>query len=418
MPFAHPYFPSYRLLLRAACLLWLVFMLPAGSFGTDEQIYEREKIEVEEGITSHRININRLEQGIASQHQQIAETIQKERVVLADIEEIDLRLQKQVERLGELEVRMADQASLIDEKEEEIALAKGRRDKVKEHLRTRINAYYKMGRIGIINVAFSAQTFPDFLKFHDSFQGLIKYDKEMLDVYKQAVSGLEKARKSLVLEQGLLDEFVRQAKVEKENLNLILLEKNNLLEQIRGEADLHKKAIAEMKEAARELTASLMELEIKKDFLDQGFLLHKGKLEAPVEGEVIARFNQLCKNKLGVSRRIRGIAIDAADNAKIKAVYDGVVVYSGYQRGYGNTVIINHGHDFFTVTSRLEKIMVSKGQEVKIGELIGFAGDTATLVEDGVYFEIRKRKKSLNPLKWLDRSKIIIGKKKPDARGA
>ena len=60
--------------------------------------------------------------------------------------------------------------------------------------------------------------------------------------------------------------------------------------------------------------------------------------------------------------------------------------FSGYIRGFGNTVIIHHGFEYYTVTSRIEKILVKKGQKVKQGQSIGVTGDTATLLmKDSIF---------------------------------
>jgi murein DD-endopeptidase MepM/ murein hydrolase activator NlpD len=58
------------------------------------------------------------------------------------------------------------------------------------------------------------------------------------------------------------------------------------------------------------------------------------------------------------------------------------------------------------VTSRIEKILVKKGQEVKKKGIIGIMGDTATLFDEGLYFEIRHGRESLDPLLWLNKNKL------------
>ena len=87
---------------------------------------------------------------------------------------------------------------------------------------------------------------------------------------------------------------------------------------------------------------------------------------------------------------------------------DGEVTFSGYLRGFGNTVIIHHGFEYYTVTSRIEKILVKKGQKVKQGQSIGVMGDTATLFDEGLYFEIRHGSESEDPLLWLNPDKLTI----------
>ena len=64
-------------------------------------------------------------------------------------------------------------------------------------------------------------------------------------------------------------------------------------------------------------------------------------------------------------------------------------------------VVIDHGFNYYTVTSRLDTIMVKEGDKVDRGTLIGSTGDMATLFARGLYFEIRTGSTPLDPLQWL-----------------
>lgn len=392
----------------ATFIVSLFFLsIPVPGF-TLNDAFESEKKEVKQGIKKYRINIRRLQQGIIQQQEEVKKTLQQERVLLAEIENIDMRLHEQLEKLSVLEERMTNQLELINFKERELDRAKGERNTVKQHLESRISAYYKMGRIGVINVAFSTKTLPELLQFHESFQSLMRYDQNVIDTYRHTITELERAKKALTLEQTLLTDFINQATEEKEKTRFIRQEKETLLTQIKTKTSLQKQAIAEMEKAASELSSSLVVLESKEDFLDQGFLLNKGKLHSPVAGRVITKFSQVTTNRMGINKKSQGISINVTDGEKIRAIYDGVVIFAGYHRGYGNTIIIHHGYKYFTIISRIEKIAVKKSEPVKTGDLIGLAGDTATLIEDGIYFEIRKNKQSLDPLDWVDQKNLII----------
>ena len=66
-------------------------------------------------------------------------------------------------------------------------------------------------------------------------------------------------------------------------------------------------------------------------------------------------------------------------------------------------VIIDHGLDYYSITTRMEQIIAEENQLVKGGDIVGTAGDIATLFEKGIYFEIRHQSKPLDPLKWISR---------------
>jgi murein hydrolase activator len=371
-----------------------------------------EKQKFETGINKYRINISRLQQGIRLQEEEMEHSLSRERDLLAELENIDMRLQEHREKLMVLQGRMAAQQDLIELKEKELNRVKAEKHAVQLHLQKRLSAYYKMGRIGLINVAFSAQTLPELLTFHDSFHSLIGYDQSLIETYRKSISEMEKVKEALTLERTLLQEFITQGEEEKNQVNATRQEKESLLSLIRTQTKLHEQAIKEMAEAASKLSASLVVMQKKEQIADQGFLLKRGKLPPPVNGTIITSFNQEKTNTLGISGKSKGITIKAPDGTKVKAIFGGTVLFSGYLRGYGNTIIVNHGYQYYSIVSRVEKLLINKGDSVSSGDIIAIMGDTATLMEEGLYFEIRHETESLDPLQWLDKTSLETNTKK------
>ncbi len=399
----------YRLLisffLPTVCL---VLLLPATIEAKQESSRTIEKQRIEKGIKRYRIHIRRLQQGVRKQQKLIKKSIEQERNLLAELEDIDNRLQEQKEKLGALEERMGAQQLLINAKEKELSRAISNKEAVQLHLQKRISAYYKMGRIGLINVAFTAETLPSLLKFHDAFTYLIEYDQSVITTYKHTIQELSNAKELLTLEKNLLKEFIIQAKEEEERIDETKKEKLTLLEHIRTQTKLHQQAILELQRASAQLTSSLQHMQIKKETFQKGFIVKKGKHRPPVSGFVLSTFNTKVSNKLGISKLNKGIDIQVANGSRVRAVFDGVITYAGYLRGYGNTVIINHGHNYFSIVSRLERLAVQVGRSVNGGDIIGITGDTAMIMEDGIHFEIRHGSKQLDPLDWLDTAQLKL----------
>jgi murein DD-endopeptidase MepM/ murein hydrolase activator NlpD len=72
-----------------------------------------------------------------------------------------------------------------------------------------------------------------------------------------------------------------------------------------------------------------------------------------------------------------GLDYLAPDNTQIKAPADGKVVYVGPSTGYGNIIVIDHGHGVYTLYAHLDKADIAKvrtGQEVKQDEVFATTG--------------------------------------------
>lgn len=391
---------------QSLCVL-LSFVIAISITGLAYPGYSAETNDPEKNnVSGYRIKIRRLQHGIVQQKNQISENQAQEHSILEEIEALDNKLSIQKEKLVQLKAKVNKQQSLIDR--QETALSKIRKDRnlVEKHLQKRITAYYTMGDIGLLNVTFSTKTLPELLTFHDSFDSLIKYDQDVIKVYRETINDLERATEALTLEKSVLEDFVIQATLEEASLEEMKIDKRGLLTHIRTQTKLHKQAIEEMQQASENLADSIVAIKNKNNVYEEGFFSNKGSLPPPVEGTIITLFQQEKTNKLGIVRKSLGIELAASDGTEIVAVSGGEVIYAGYLRGYGNTVIIHHGLQYYTVTSRIEKILVEQGDKIKVRDKIGIVGDTATLFDEGLYFEIRHGRESLDPLLWLNPNRL------------
>lgn len=388
------------------CLLLLPFTISNTSLAATNRSVEKQRIK--KGIQKYRINIRKLQDGIAGQQLQVETSREQKRDLLAELAQIDQKLYKLLDKLHGLESRMEKQQQLIDAKNAELHLAMELKQNVQTHLQKRIKAFYKMGEIGVANVAFSSESMPSMLRFRDSFASLIDYDKELLNTYRLSITDLQHAETTLELEKGILDDFIILAKEDQAAIGSSREDKERLINQIETQKELHEQAVREMQKAAEQLAQSLDVLRRENDLFDQGFLLDKGKHPAPLHGQITALFGEKRKNKLGITGNSTGITIATHGTQQVKAIYEGQVRYAAYLYGYGNTVIIDHGFQYFSILSRLEKLLVREGDLVTEAQPIALTGDTATLMEDGIYLEIRLGSKPLDPLQWLDKQGLIL----------
>jgi len=393
---------SFQQTLWGLLFLFCALTLLLPTITSAKQNRKAEKEQIEQGIRTFRINISKLQKGISIQEELILSSKKEERNLLQELAQLDEKLQKRLGKLQALEEEMRKQQKLIDNKESEKQLAETEKQQVQKHLQKRIKAFYKMGRIGVANVAFSSETLPHMLNFRDSFTTLIEYDTDIIKQYRESITLLQQTKDTLDLEKSILDDFLHEAKSKHEAINKTVREKEALLAQIKTQKELHEQAVAEMEKAANELSISLNTLQEKKQLFNQGFLLDKGKHPTPVNGKVLAVFGQPRVNRLGIKGQSTGITIATPGINRVNAIFDGEVRYASYLHGYGNTIIIDHGYKYFSILSRLEKILKKKGDKVSRGDLIGLTGDTATLMDEGIYLEIRHGSKPLDPLEWID----------------
>jgi len=128
--------------------------------------------------------------------------------------------------------------------------------------------------------------------------------------------------------------------------------------------------------------------------LSGNFEKNKGHLPWPVSGTVSMAFGPHEYIK-GIIHNNQGVTIDVTAGAAVKAVFEGVVS-SVFNVGDVSAVIIRHGK-YFTTYSNLSTVSVSKGEQVKTGQIIGRVGDIGQLE-----FVLSDEKDHMfDPEKWL-----------------
>lgn len=113
----------------------------------------------------------------------------------------------------------------------------------------------------------------------------------------------------------------------------------------------------------------------------------------PVKGRLIKNFaaGDLCK----------GIDIAGKAGTPVLAAASGKVVYAGNGlRGYGELLILKHNDEFLSAYAHNQKLLVSEGQTVRIGQEIARMGNTESK-QVMLHFEIRRAGKPVDPVKFL-----------------
>ncbi|MCB0311199.1 MAG: M23 family metallopeptidase [Bdellovibrionales bacterium] len=96
-----------------------------------------------------------------------------------------------------------------------------------------------------------------------------------------------------------------------------------------------------------------------------------------------------------------GVDLAAPVGAPIRAVADGIVVFSDPYAGYGKLVVITHSNGLTTHYGHCHELRVAPGTRVKAGQIIATVGSTGRSTGPHLHFEVRKNGKALDPMKFL-----------------
>ena len=102
-----------------------------------------------------------------------------------------------------------------------------------------------------------------------------------------------------------------------------------------------------------------------------------------------------------------GVDYAAPTGTPVRTIGDGVVTFAGWQRGYGNTIQIQHKEDKSTLYAHLSRIDVTRGQRVEQGDRVGAVGSTGASTGPHLHFEFRTNNVPQDPLEVARQSENI-----------
>jgi murein DD-endopeptidase MepM/ murein hydrolase activator NlpD len=119
----------------------------------------------------------------------------------------------------------------------------------------------------------------------------------------------------------------------------------------------------------------------------------------PVSGTISSPYGWRKDPFTGESKFHHGVDIASPAGSGIFAAGKGRVVFSGWKKGYGNVVEIEHGDGFTTLYAHNEKNLVKKGEEISHYQLIALVGDTGKSTGAHLHYEVKKNGEVVNPTK-------------------
>lgn len=121
----------------------------------------------------------------------------------------------------------------------------------------------------------------------------------------------------------------------------------------------------------------------------------------PIIGKVTSPYGYRIHPVYGTRKLHSGLDVSAARGVPISATSGGVVIYTGWRGGYGNTVIVDHGEGLSSLYAHMSQIGIAEGASVDRGDVVGLVGATGTATGNHLHFEIRLNGTAVNPAPYL-----------------
>lgn len=321
-------------------------------------------------------------------------------------------------QIQNLEEQIALHEELIAQKEIEVQEAQDKADEQLKRLKSRIRSMEENGRYSYIEVLFGANSIGEFLGLIDDVGDIMKSDKELEASYKQAVSDL----KAVKAEYEAAQLEMKEQKAELQELSIQLEQDiaeataliSSLQSDINANSALLSQIAAEDKALQAEIAAKAKELaeQAKKEQEanngngnSSGQVVGTGSLMWPSYCTIISTrdYGYYTHPITGQYKLHGGVDICASNGTAIWAAASGKVVTSsdGWNGGWGNYVMIDHGNGLQTLYAHMSSRACSVGQTVSQGATIGYVGSTGMSTSPHLHFEVWSNGSRTDPLNFF-----------------
>ena len=404
--------------------------------------FATKKDSIKEEIESNKNKIENLQEEKENLNSQIEEEKNQLTGLEADIQEKENELyelqkeiseyQKQIDEIqleiNDLNYAITESKNQVEIKQKKIEELKEEQKKIEELLDSRIRSVYKLDLSKqYIYMILKSKNLFDLFKNLGSVSKIIAFDKELIDKSKQVQESIsveiseinlkikEQEEKQIAIKEkqeeivSAKNSVVAIQNKEEEKRNELLALQN---EKINSIASLENNSKS-INDEIEELESHNSELEAELDRIinsvaggtgsndnieslpgESGFL-------RPISGRITSYYGYRVNPVTGQYKLHKGIDYAGNYGDPIKASKSGVVEYSGWISGYGNTIILGHGNGVQTLYPHAQTLNVSYGDTVSQGDVIATVGSTGNSTGPHLHFEIRINGEAVDPLNYI-----------------
>ena len=313
---------------------------------------------------------------------------------------------------------------LIADKQDELDEAYARLNDLNQQNKERIRTMEEEGSLSYWEVLFKANSFSDLLDRINMIQEISASDQRRLEELRLASEAVTAAQEALLAEKAEQELIRDQLAADEAELEAKRAESDAVLRELIAKGEEFQLLLDQSEQLQDELMKeiALAEAELKQAEYEEWLATYVPPTTVPSENtnpgtdapsssgwvrplayiQVTSPFGMRMHPILGYERMHNGVDLAASKGTEIYAAKSGRVTVASYQEnGAGWYVSINHGDGYSSIYMHMTRFIVSPGQYVSAGQVIGYVGDSGLSKGAHLHFGISYNGRYVNPMDYI-----------------
>ena len=311
------------------------------------------------------------------------------------------RLEKEA---GEIQTKIEALDKVLEETKSNLAAEEIKLEEATEKanakydvFKERFRVMCEQGDVSYIEMLLSAKSFGDLVDKVEIMKEISQYDKLVFDEMDAARKQIEASRDEIAKLKDTQEASVKDMEGQKAALVKKQQEQNAYIQALERDTATYQKIIDEADAAMARLRSS-----VAGSMSSGAYVGGEFAWPTPSCHYITSQFSPRRKNPVtGIYKRHTGTDIGAGYGAAVVAANSGTVTLAGWNSGYGNCIVIDHGGGRATLYAHLSAYSVSKGQKVTRGQRIGSVGSTGNSTGPHLHFEVLINGAAVDPMQFF-----------------
>lgn len=353
-------------------------------------------------VSASQAEINKQQQKKNEAQQKLDSTRTKRAKTLQNMELLEKEAGDIQSKIDAVNAKIAETDKSLAEQQVKLDAATKKAEAQYALFKERFRVMCEQGDVSYIEMLLSAQNFGDFVDKVEIVKEISQHDKAIFDKMEANRLEIEAARDEIAALKETQEASKNDLSSQKAALVKKQQEQQAYMKELENDAATYQKIIDQADAAMESLRRSI-----------SGSLSSSSRGKAYVGGEftwptpschyITSHFSPRRKNPVsGIYKRHTGTDIGAAYGTTIVAANSGTVTLAGWNSGYGNCVVIDHGGGKATLYAHMSSYSVSRGQSVQKGQQIGRVGSTGNSTGPHLHFEVLINGAAVDPMQFFN----------------